>query len=61
MAYIATREVATLEHEVGNHTMEDGSLVALAWGLGLGQCPEVLCRLWHHVVEELEVYTAFLC
>ena len=48
---VAVGEISTLDHEVGNDTVEDGSLVSETW-LTSGQLPEVLGRLWHHIAVE---------
>jgi hypothetical protein len=55
--YVATGEVTTLEHELGDDTVEGRSLVALALGLG-AELSEVLGGLGDNVVVELEVNTA---
>lgn len=55
-AYIS--EVATLEHKVGDNTMEDGSLVVQGFALlaltlfTSAQSTEVLGSLWHSVTEQ---------
>ena len=57
IAYVATGEVTTLEHELGDDTVELGALVTLDLGLG-AELSEVLGSLGNNVVVELEVNTA---
>lgn len=57
--HVATGEVATLEHELGDDTVELGSRVAKAL-LARAESTEVLCRLGDDVVEELKVDAALL-
>jgi hypothetical protein len=58
--YIATGEVATLEHKVGDDTVETRAGVALL-GIRLGaEGTEVLGRLGDRLIEELEVDAAAL-
>ena len=57
--YVATGEVTTLEHELGDHTMEAGVLVALSLGQ-LAELTEVLGGLRDILLEEVEVDTADL-
>jgi hypothetical protein len=52
--HVATSEVTTLEHEVGNHTVELGAGIAKAL-LSCAESAEVLCGLGHDIVEELKV------
>jgi len=51
---IATGEVSALEHEIGDHTVELGSLVAEALLTG-AQGTEILSRLGNDIIEELEI------
>ena len=51
---IAASEVSTLDHEVPDDTVELGSLVALADGLGLGQLDEVLGRDGNGLSEDAD-------
>lgn len=57
--HIAAGEVTALEHELGDDAVELGALVAEAL-LARAEGAEVLGRLGHHVVEELEVDAAGL-
>ena len=57
--YIATGEVTTLEHELGDDTVELGARIAEAL-LARAESTEVLGRLRDDVVEELEVNAALL-
>jgi hypothetical protein len=57
--YIATSKVAPLNHEVRDNAMEFGAGVAIAL-LARAQCAEVLRRLGHDVVVEIEPDTALL-
>ena len=50
---ISAGEVAALEHEFGNDTVERGSCVTKAV-LARGELTEILGRLWHNIVIELE-------
>lgn len=52
---IVVSEVSSLAHEVRDHPVESGSLVAEAW-LPCAQRSEVLCSLWHNFGVELEGY-----
>jgi hypothetical protein len=56
--HVTAGEVTTLEHELGNHTVEAGSLVALLGGGALAELGEVLGGLGDDLVEEVEVDTA---
>lgn len=56
-SYVATGEVTTLEHELGDHTVELGAGVAEALLAG-AEGTEVLDGLGDDIVEELEVDTA---
>jgi hypothetical protein len=58
--HVATGEVASLEHEVGNDTVELGAGVSEAL-LARAEGAEVLYRLGHDVVEELKVDAARVC
>ena len=59
MTHIAASKVATLKHELWNHTVELGALVAKAL-FSSAQSTEVLDSLGNNVVEELEVDAAAL-
>ena len=50
---VATGEIAALQHELGDDTVELGTLVPKSM-LARGEFTEVLGRLWHYVVIELE-------
>ena len=50
---VAASEIATLEHEAGNDTVELRSSVAEAI-LSCGKFTEVPGGLWYNIVEELE-------
>jgi hypothetical protein len=52
--YVATGEVTTLEHEVGDHTVELGAGVTKALLSG-AESAEVLCSFGNDIVEELKV------
>jgi hypothetical protein len=52
-------EVTTLEHELGNDTVENGALVALALG-ELAELTEVLGGLGDVLLVEVEVDTTGL-
>lgn len=52
-------EVTSLEHELGDHTVEAGVLVTLALG-ELAELTEVLGGLRDILLEEVEVDTADL-
>jgi len=52
---IAELEVASLEHELRDDSVEDTVLIAEAFLAG-GELAEVLGRLWHDIVVELEGY-----
>lgn len=56
-SYVTAGEVTTLEHELGNHTVELAVGIAEALLAGAERA-EVLDGLWDDVVEELEVDTA---
>lgn len=57
--YVATGEVTTLKHELGDDTVELGAGVAEAL-LASAESTEVLSRLGDDIVEELEVDAASL-
>lgn len=57
LSYVATGEVTTLKHEVGDDTVEGGALVAEALLAG-AESAEVLGSLWDDVAEEVEVDAA---
>lgn len=57
--YVATGEVTTLKHELGNDSVELGARVAEALLAG-AEGTEVLSRLGDDIVEELEVDAALL-
>ena len=57
--YIAACEVATLKHELRDHTVEFGATVSEALLAG-AKGAEVLSGLWHDVVIEVEVDPAGL-
>ena len=59
-AYIATGEVTTLKHELGDDTMELGANVTLALLLGLAELLEILRGLGDNVIEKFEIDTAGL-
>ena len=52
--YVAAGEIATLEHEVGDHAMESGALVAEAL-LASAQRAEVFGSLGNYIVEKVKV------
>lgn len=56
-SYVATGEVTTLEHEVGDHTVELGAGVAEAL-LASAESAEVLSSLGDNIFEEGEVDAA---
>ena len=59
--YIATGEVTTLEHELGDHAVELGVLVTETLLTGT-KSTEVLNRLGDDIIVELEVdATGLLC
>lgn len=59
--YVATGEVTTLEHEVGDDSVEGRTSVAEAL-LASAESTEVLSGLGDHVVEEVELdATRLLC
>jgi hypothetical protein len=58
--YIATGEVTTLEHELGDDTVELGANVTLALLLGLAELQEILRSPGDNVVEKFEVNAAGL-
>lgn len=58
-AYVATGEVTSLEHELGDHTVELGALVAKALGAG-AELLEVVGGLGDNIVVEVEVDSAGL-
>ena len=57
--YVTTGEVASLEHEIGNHTVEFRVLVSVSLRAG-AESKEVLGSLWDNIIVELEVDTAAL-
>lgn len=57
MSYVATGEVTTLEHELGDDTVELAARVAEAL-LASAQGTEVLSGLGDNIIEELEVDAA---
>jgi hypothetical protein len=57
--YIATSEITTLKHEVGDDAVELGTGVAKAL-LASAEGTEVLYRLGYDIVEKLEVDAALL-
>ena len=57
--HVVAGEVTTLEHELGDHTVEAGVLVALALGQ-LAELTEVLGGLGDVLLVEVEVDTAGL-
>ena len=59
ITHVATGEVTTLEHELGNDTVELGALVSEAFLAG-AESAEVLGRLGDFFFEELEVDAAGL-
>jgi hypothetical protein len=58
--HVASGEVTTLEHEVGNDTVELGAGVAKALLAG-AESAEVLYRLGYDIVEQLKVDAALVC
>ena len=50
---VAMLEVPSLEHEPVDHPVEGCAAVSQARLLSGAQLPEVLCRLWDNVGEEL--------
>jgi len=56
-SYVATGEVTTLEHELGDHTVELGAGVAEAL-LASAESAEVLGGLGDNIIEEGEVDAA---
>jgi hypothetical protein len=52
--HVAAGEVTTLEHELGDHTVESRALVALALG-GIAELAEVAGGLGDIGLEEVEV------
>jgi len=56
-SYVATGEVTTLEHELGDHTVELGAGVAEAL-LASAESAEVLSGLGDNIIEEGEVDAA---
>jgi hypothetical protein len=59
--YVATGEVSTLEHEIRDHTVKLGALVAEAL-LTSAKSAEVLRGLGDDIIEKLEVdATALIC
>ena len=50
---VALREIATLEHEVGNDAMETAALVTKTF-LACAQCAEIFGCLRHDVIVELK-------
>lgn len=59
VTYIATGEITSLKHEVGDHTMELGALVSEPF-LASAKGAEVLGRFRGDVIVEEEVDSAFL-
>ena len=59
MAYIATREVTALKHELRDDTVEFGAAVSETLLAG-AEGSEVLGRLGDFFIEELKVDAAFL-
>lgn len=57
--HVATSEVTTLKHELGDHSMELGSFVSEAILSG-AEMLEVFARIRGNVVVEFEVDTAGL-
>ena len=57
--HVVAGEVTTLEHELGDDTVEAGLLVALTSGQ-LAELTEVLGGLGDNVIEEVEVDAANL-
>jgi hypothetical protein len=57
--HVAAGEVTTLKHELGDHAVELGALVAEAL-LASAESAEVLSSLGDDIVEELEVDAAGL-
>lgn len=55
--YIVASEITTLKHELGDHTVEAGALVALALG-SLAELTEVLSGLGDISLEQVEVDAA---
>jgi hypothetical protein len=58
-SYVATGEVTTLEHELGDDTVEGGTSIAESL-LASAESTEVLSSLGDDVVEEVEVDTTIL-
>jgi len=56
---VSTSEVTTLQHELGNHTMEFAALEPKALFV-CTEGAEVFSSLGNHVVEEVEVDAALL-
>jgi hypothetical protein len=59
LTHVATGEVTTLEHELGDHTVESRALVALTL-LSVAELGEVLGSLGDNFGVELEVDAADL-
>ena len=59
IAYVTTGEVTTLEHEVGDDSVEGRALVAKAL-LASAESAEVLGSLGDNIIEEVEVDAARL-
>jgi hypothetical protein len=57
--HVAAGEVTTLEHELGDHAVELRALVSKTL-LARAESAEVLGRLGHDIVEEVEVDAAGL-
>lgn len=55
---IMVREVSALEHEVGDHAMECGALVAEAF-LARAQRTEVFASLWSDICSQLQKTNTF--
>lgn len=51
--YVTPREIATLEHESRNNSMEAATLIAKPF-LARAKSAEILSSLWHNVSVELE-------
>jgi hypothetical protein len=59
-SYIATGEITTLEHELGDDTVKLGANVTLALLLGLAELLEILRGLGDNIVEKFEIDTTGL-
>lgn len=60
ITYIATSEITSLKHEVGDHTMELGALVSETF-LASAKGAKVLYRFRADVIVQDEVDSALLC